>query len=89
LTALAPAEQETPRKNLRVRVLLKLHLFFCGRHLKRETNLLNYTALKDKGRLEPWPPMEDLPFIDDTKGGPVHSGRFDVGGFGMRTMVGM
>jgi len=51
--------------------------------------LLNYTALKDKGRLEPWPPMEDLPFIDDTKGGPVHSGRFDVGGFGMRTMVGM
>ncbi len=51
--------------------------------------MLDYTALKDKGGLEPWPPMEELPFVKVLKGGPVHSGRFDVGGFGMRTMVGV
>lgn len=51
--------------------------------------MLDYTALKDKGGLEPWPPMADLPFINDIKGNPVHSGRFDVGGFGKRTMVGV
>ena len=51
--------------------------------------MLDYTSLKDKGGLEPWPPMENLPFINDIKGNPLHSGRFDVGGFGMRTMVGV
>ena len=51
--------------------------------------MLDYTALKDKGGLEPWPPMEDLPFIKVLSGEPKHCGRFDVGGFGMRTMVGV
>ncbi len=50
--------------------------------------MLDYTELKDAGGLVPWPPMVDLPFIKVIKGDPIHSGRFDVGGFGVRTMVG-
>ena len=50
--------------------------------------MLDFTELKDAGGLAPWPPMADLPFIKVTKGDPEHSGRFDVGGFGVRTMVG-
>ena len=51
--------------------------------------MLDYTELKDKGGLEPWPSMEDLPFVKVLEGEPVHSGRFDVGGFGTRTMAGV
>jgi len=51
--------------------------------------VLDYTELKDKGGLEPWPMMEDLPFVNVLEGKPVHSGRFDVGGFGIRTSAGV
>jgi uncharacterized protein len=51
--------------------------------------MLDYTELKDKGGLEPWPPMKELDFIEVLEGDPVHSGRFDVGGFGKRTMAGV
>ncbi|MGR8949871.1 MAG: cupin domain-containing protein [Gammaproteobacteria bacterium] len=51
--------------------------------------MLDYTDLKDKGGLEPWPPMEELPFINVLEGNPQHSGRFDEGGFGIRTQVGV
>ena len=51
--------------------------------------MLDYTELKDKGGLEPWPPMKELDFIKVLDGDPVHSGRFDVGGFGKRTMAGV
>ena len=44
--------------------------------------VLDYTELKDKGGLEPWPTMEELPFVKVLDGKPVHSGRFDLGGFG-------
>ena len=51
--------------------------------------MLDYTVLKDKGGLTPWPPMQELSFVQVLDGDPVHSGRFDVGGFGMRTMAGV
>ncbi len=51
--------------------------------------MLDYTELKDRGGLEPWPPMAELDFIKVLDGDPVHSGRFDVGGFGKRTMAGV
>ncbi len=51
--------------------------------------MLDYTELKDKGGLEPWPPMKELDFIKVLDGDPVHSGRCDVGGFGKRTMAGV
>ena len=50
--------------------------------------MLDYTELKNKGGLTPWPPMEELPFVKVLDGNPVHTGRFDVGGFGFRTMAG-
>ena len=50
--------------------------------------MLDYTELKNAGGLEPWPAMTDLPFVKVLTGDPVHTGRFDVGGFGVRTMVG-
>lgn len=51
--------------------------------------MLDYTELKDKGGLEPWPPMADLPFIKVLEGDPQHAGRFDLGGFGIRTQAGV
>lgn len=51
--------------------------------------MLDYTVLKDKGGLTPWPPMKELPFIKVLAGDPVHTGRFDVGNFGLRTMAGV
>ena len=36
--------------------------------------MLDYTELKDKGGLEPWPPMKELDFIKVLDGDPVHSG---------------
>ncbi len=49
--------------------------------------MLDYSKLKG-GALEPWPPMGDLPFIKVLEGNPTHSGRFDLGGFETRQMVG-
>jgi uncharacterized cupin superfamily protein len=51
--------------------------------------MLDYTTLKDKGGLEPWPAFKDLPFAKVLEGNPVHEGRFDLGGFGTRTMAGV
>ncbi len=51
--------------------------------------MLDYVTLKDEGGLEPWPPLEELPFVNVLDGNPVHEGRFDLGGFGMRTMAGV
>ncbi len=51
--------------------------------------MLDYTVLKDKGDLVPWPRLEDLPFAKVLEGKPTHAGRFDLGGFGMRTMAGV
>ncbi|MDP6818561.1 MAG: cupin domain-containing protein [Alphaproteobacteria bacterium] len=51
--------------------------------------MLDYTELKNKDGLEPWPPMADLPFVNILEGNPEHVGRFDVGGFGFRTMAGV
>jgi len=51
--------------------------------------MLDYTELKDKGGLVPWPTLEELPFVKVLSGNPVHSGRFDLGGFGVRTMAGV
>jgi uncharacterized cupin superfamily protein len=51
--------------------------------------VLDYAELKDEEGLVPWPPMEELPFANVVEGTPTHSGRFDVGGFGMRTMIGV
>ncbi len=51
--------------------------------------MLDYTDLKDRGGLEPWPPLEELPFVNVLAGSPKHEGRFDLGGFGMRTMAGV
>ncbi len=51
--------------------------------------MLDYAHLKDEGGLEPWPPLNDLPFAEVLEGDPVHSGRFDLGGFGTRTMAGV
>ena len=51
--------------------------------------MLDYTELKNKGGLVPWPLLEDLPFVKVLEGSPVHSGRFDVGGFGIRTSAGV
>lgn len=51
--------------------------------------MLDYTELKDKGGLLPWPPLESLPFAKVISGKPTHSGRFDLGGFGCRTMAGV
>ena len=39
--------------------------------------------------IDPWPTLEELPFSDIFEGNPVQSGRFDVGGFEFRTMVGI
>ena len=51
--------------------------------------MLDYVKMKDEDGLEPWPSMEELPFVNTIEGNPVHTGRFDVGGFGMRTMIGV
>lgn len=51
--------------------------------------MLDYTKLKDEGGLTPWPAMAQLDFVKVLEGDPVHSGRFDVGGFGTRTMAGV
>ena len=51
--------------------------------------MLDYAHLKNEGGLEPWPPMDDLPFVEVLEGSPEHSGRFDLGGFGTRTMAGI
>ena len=51
--------------------------------------MLDYTELKDKGGLEEWPGFDELPFAKTLEGDPVQSGRFDVGGFGTRTMAGV
>ena len=51
--------------------------------------MLDYTKLKAWEGVDPWPPFDDLPFITTTEGNPQHSGRFDQGGFGARTMVGV
>jgi len=51
--------------------------------------MLDYTELKHKGGLTPWPPLAELPFAKVLAGNPVHSGRFDLGGFGKRTMAGV
>jgi uncharacterized cupin superfamily protein len=51
--------------------------------------MLDYTMLKDEGGLTPWPPLRELDFVKVLDGDPVHSGRFDLGGFGKRTMVGV
>jgi uncharacterized cupin superfamily protein len=51
--------------------------------------MLDYTELKEEGGLVLWPPMKELPFITVLEGDPIHSGRFDVGNFGMRTMIGV
>ena len=51
--------------------------------------MLDYAQLKDEGGLEPWPPLGELPFVKVLEGDPVHEGRFDLGGFGTRTMAGV
>ena len=51
--------------------------------------MLDYTELKDKGGLEEWPAMSDLPFIKVLEGDPKHYGRFDLGGFTTRTSAGV
>ena len=51
--------------------------------------MLDYTELKEEGGLVLWPPMEELPSINVLEGDPIHSGRFDVGNFCMRTMIGI
>jgi len=51
--------------------------------------MLDYVTLKDEGGLEPWPPLGELPFVNVLEGNPEHQGRFDLGGFGMRTMAGV
>ena len=51
--------------------------------------MLDYTKLKAWEGVDPWPPFDDLPFVTTTEGNPQHSGRFDQGGFGARTMVGV
>lgn len=51
--------------------------------------MLDYNQLKNRGGLEPWPPMEDLPFVKVLSGNPKHFGRFDLGGFETRQMVGV
>lgn len=51
--------------------------------------MLDYKELKSKGGLEPWPPFDELPFVKVIEGNPQHSGRFDLGGFETRTMVGV
>ena len=54
-----------------------------------EAKMLDYVQLKDEGGLEPWPPLNDLPFAEVLEGNPEHSGRFDLGDFGTRTMAGV
>ncbi len=51
--------------------------------------MLDYTKLKSWEGVEAWPPFDDLPFVTTLEGNPQHSGRFDHGGFGARTMVGV
>ena len=51
--------------------------------------MLDYKELKDKGGLEIWPSFDELPFATVLEGEPIQSGRFDVGGFGTRTMAGV
>ena len=51
--------------------------------------MLDYTKLKAWEGVDPWPPFDDLPFVTTIEGNPQHSGRFDQGGFGARTMVGV
>ena len=51
--------------------------------------MLDYTELKDEGGLEEWPGFDELPFAKTLEGNPIQSGRFDVGGFGTRTMAGV
>lgn len=51
--------------------------------------MLDYTVLKDKGGLVPWPSLKELPFAKVVAGDPKHEGRFDLGGFGQRTMAGV
>ena len=50
--------------------------------------MLDYTELKEEGGLVLWPPMEELSSINVLEGDPIHSERFDVGYFCMRTMIG-
>lgn len=51
--------------------------------------MLDYTELKEESGLVLWPAMEELPLITVLEGDPIHSGRFNVGNFGMRTMIGV
>ena len=51
--------------------------------------MLDYAELKDKGGLEAWPAMSELPFIKILEGDPQHQGRFDHGGFTSRIQVGI
>ena len=51
--------------------------------------MLDYTELKEEGGLVLWPPTKELPSINVPEGDPIHSGRFDVGNFCMRTMIGI
>ena len=61
----------------------------CTIKIGEVLRVLDYTKLKNEGGLVPWPSMEELPFVNVIGGNPVHSGRFDVGNFGMRTMIGV
>ena len=51
--------------------------------------MLDYTELKEEGGLVLWPPMKELPSIKLLEGDPIRSGRFDVGNFCTRTMIGI
>lgn len=51
--------------------------------------MLDYTELKDKGGLEAWPPMSDLPFVNVLDGDPQHKGRHDLGNFESSLQVGV
>ncbi len=51
--------------------------------------MLDYSELKDKGGLAPWPAMSELPFINVLSGDPQHRGRHDFGDFESRLQVGV
>ena len=51
--------------------------------------MLDYTELKNKGGLAPWPEFDDLPFVKVLSGEPKHNGRHDLGNFETRLQVGV